>query len=229
MALRTEKLATGVLHALSGKRNAVAPKNWDDAEWRGRIDARAMRERYSDPRIHAELIALAGSNGQQFEQLEQARVEARVPQIWRGVRANLGQLRQGHPLPDLPEQLSDLVSDQRAFGLAALRLIGAAPVPVPVPVAKPTTTQNPTTHMDALRSARDVPRGTIVGRRSTAPAGARAYHVFTEQFDTQADANSLCSPSARDTLAEQLRRFRRDSTADIARWARRLQRHLQVQ
>ena len=229
MAIRTERLATGVLHALSGKRNAVAPKNWDDAEWRGRIDARAMRERYSDPRIHAELIALAGSKGQLFEQMEQARVETRVPQIWGGVRANLNALRRAHLLPALPEPLANLVEDQRAFGLEALRLIGASPAPAPMLVPKPTTTQNPTTHMDALRSARDVPRGTIVGRRSTAPAGARAYHAFTEQFDTQADANSLCSPTARDALAEQLRRFRRDSTGDIARWARRLQRHLQVQ
>ena len=233
--MRTERLAAGVLHALSGKRNAVAPKNWDDAEWRGRIDARAMRERYSEPRIHAELIALAGSNGQLFEQLEQARVEARVPQIWSGVRANLDELRQGHPLPGLPEQLAGLVEDQRAFGLAALHLLGASSAPAPRLVPKPSTTearsriQNPTTHMDALRSARDVPRGTIVSRRSTAPAGARAYHAFTEQFDTQADANSLCSAAARDALAEQQRRFRRDSTADIARWARRLQRHLRVQ
>ena len=229
MAIRTEKLAAGVLHALSGRRNAVAPKNWDDAQWRGRIDARALRERYSDPRIHAELIALAGSNGQRFEQLEQARVEARVPQVWSGVRANLDKLRQRHPLPALPEHLAALVDDQRAFGLAALGLIGAAPAPPPMPVPKPTTTQSPTTHMDALRSARDVPRGTIVGRRTAAPAGARDYHAFTEQFDTQADASSLCSATARDALAEQLRRFRRDSTADIARWARRLQRHLQVQ
>ena len=160
MAIRTEKLAAGVLHALSGRRNAVAPKNWDDAQWRGRIDARALRERYSDPRIHAELIALAGSNGQRFEQLEQARVEARVPQVWSGVRANLDKLRQRHPLPALSEHLAALVDDQRAFGLAALGLIGAAPAPPPMPVPKPTTTQSPTTHMDALRSARDVPRGT---------------------------------------------------------------------
>src|SRR5262245_66431187 len=109
MAMRTEQLAAGVLHALSGKRNAGAPRNWDDAHWRGRIDARAMRERYSDPRIHAELIALAGNNGQLFEQLEQARVEARVPHAWPGVRANLLRLRQGHPLPDLSKQLADLV------------------------------------------------------------------------------------------------------------------------
>jgi len=235
MAARPEKLAAGVLRALSGKRNAVAPKNWDDACWRGRIDARAMRERYSDPRIHTELIALAGSNGQLFEALEQARVEARVPQAWYGVRANLDDLRQGHPLPALPAQLADLICDQRAFGLEALRLIGGSPTPAPRPTLKPTPVdsrsplQSPTTHVDALRSAREVPRGTIVARRTSAPAGARAYHPFTEQFDTQADATALCTPSTREALAEQLRRFRRDSTADIARWARRLQRHLQVQ
>jgi len=235
MATRTEQLAAGVLHALSGKRNAVAPKNWDDVDWRGRIDARAMRERYSDPRIHAELIALAGSNGQLFEQFEQARVEVGVPQDWHGVRANLAALRQRQPLVALPEHLLELVDDQRAFGLAVLRLFGAAPAPAPRPVLQPSTragespTQSLTTHVDALRSAREVPRGTIVARRTSAPAGARAYHAFTEQFDTQADANSLRPATARDALAEQLRRFRRDSTADIARWARRLQRYLQVQ
>jgi cobalamin biosynthesis protein CobT len=234
MAARTEKLATGVLHALSGKRTAVAPKNWDDAYWRGRLDARAMRERYSDPRIHAELIALAGSSGQLFEQLEQARVEAKVPQAWCGVRANLGELRQGQPLPALPEHLAGLIDDQRAFGLEALHLIGASPASASKPAPRPSTAnvdsalQSPTTHVDALRSAREVPRGTIVARRTTTPLGARAYHAFTEQFDTEADASSLCSTAARDALAEQLRRFRGDSAADIARWARRLQRHLQV-
>ena len=235
MATRTEKLASGVLHALSGRRNAVAPKNWHDADWRGRIDARAMRERYSDPRIHAELIALAGSNGQLFEQMEQARVETRVPQKWPGVRANLARLRQRHPLPALQGQLAALVDDQRAFGLEVLRSIGdvAAPALQPVPCASTTEAkspmQSPTTHMDSLRSARDVPRGTIVARRTSAPAGARGYHAFTDQFDRQADANSLCPATARDALAEQLRHFRRDSAGDIARWARRLQRHLQVQ
>jgi hypothetical protein len=145
-----------------------------------------------------------------------------LPPAWYGVRANLDDLRQEHPLPALPAQLADLICDQRAFGLEALRLIGGSPTPAPRPTLKPTPVdsrsplQSPTTHVDALRSAREVPRGTIVARRTSAPAGARAYHAFTEQFDNQADATALCMPSTREALAEQLRRFRRDSTADIA-------------
>jgi cobaltochelatase CobT len=239
MATSTEQLAAGVLLALAGKRDAGIPKTADDAYWRGRIDARALRVRFSDPCIHAELVALAGGNGGLFDQLEQARVEAKVPAAWSGVRANLAALRASRdPLPDWRgragwEHLADLIDDQRAFGSEVLRLIGEVAMPPPRPVPKAAATeapaQSPTTHLDALRQARETPRGTIVARPSSAPAAARGYHAFTERFDTRADAVTLCEPAKRDALVEQLRRFRRDSTADIARWARRLQRHLQVQ
>lgn len=241
MATSTEQLAAGVLLALAGKRDTGTPKIADDAYWRGRVDARALRVRFSDPSIHAELLALAGRNSDLFELLEQARVEARVPATWSGVRANLAALRaMRDPLPHWDgragwERLADLVDDQRAFGVEILRLIGDVPAPAPPPVPQASArevsapAQSPTTHLDALRQARETPRGTIVARPSAAPVGARAYHAFTEQFDAQADAVALCEPSTREALAEQLRRFRRNSTADIARWARRLQRHLQVQ
>jgi cobalamin biosynthesis protein CobT len=240
MAPSTEQLAAGVLLALAGKRDVRVPKIADDAYWRGRVDARALRVRFSDPGIHAELLSLAGRNSGLFELLEQARVEAKVPAAWSGVRANLAALRSiRDPLPHWDgragwEHLAGLLDDQRAFGVEVLRLIGEVPAPAPRPTPKasatevPTPAPSPTTHLDALREARETPRGTIVARPSTAPTGARAYHAFTEQFDTQADAVALCEPATRDALAEQLRRFRRDSTADIARWARRLQRHLQV-
>jgi cobaltochelatase CobT len=235
MATPSEQLTAGVLLALAGKRDAGAPKIADGSGWRGRVDARAMRVRFSDPRIHAELVALAGANSGLFEQLEQARVEAKVPVEWSGVRANLAALRASREALPYWEHLAAFVDEQRAFGMEALRLIGAAPAPAfrsePKPadteVAKPA--QTPTTHLDALRQARETPRGTIVARPCAAPAGSRTYHAFTQQFDTQADATSLCEPAKREALAEQLRRFRRDSTGDIARWARRLQRHLQVQ
>jgi cobaltochelatase CobT len=239
MATSSEQLAAGVLLALAGKRDAGIPKTADDVHWRGRIDARALRVRFSDPRIHAELVALAGRNGGLFDQLEQARVEAKVPAAWSGVCANLAALRATRdPLPDWHrragwEHLADLIDDQRAFGVEVLRLIGEVPTPAPRPVPKASVTeapaQSPTTHLDALRQARETPRGTIVARPPSPPVAARAYHAFTEQFDTRADAVTLCEPAKRDALADQLRRFRRNSTADIARWARRLQRHLQVQ
>src|SRR5262249_41462472 len=159
MAVRTEKLAAGVLHAPSGKPHSGAPQKWDDAEGRGRIDARAPRGRPSDPRLPSKPPPPAGGKRPLVAQREPARGATPVPRIWSGVRANLDELRRGHPLPALPEHLAALVDDQRAFGLAALRWMGAAPAPAPMLVPKPTTTQNPTTHMDALRSARDVPRG----------------------------------------------------------------------
>ena len=126
MATSTEQLAAGVLLALAGKRDAGVPKVADDAHWRGRIDARALRVRFSDPGIHAELLGLAGRNSGLFELLEQARVESRVPATWSGVRANLAALRAVRdPLPTWRgragwEHLVDLVDDQRAFGMEVL-------------------------------------------------------------------------------------------------------------
>ena len=133
MATSTEQLAAGVLLALAGKRDRRIPKIADDAHWRGRVDARALRVRFSDPSIHGELLALAGRNSGLFELLEQARVEAKVPSAWSGVRANLAALRAiRDPLPHWEgragwEHLADLVDDQRAFGVEALRLIGDFP------------------------------------------------------------------------------------------------------
>ena len=254
---RTEQVAAGVLRALAGKCDPVATKLADDAQWRGRIDARALRLRYSDSRVHTELLGLAGEGGSLFELCEQARVEAKVPPAWSGVRVNLAALLEVvlasvHREEDRElilsvrggrfASLTALIDDQRAFGIEALRIIAefrqrhsrespAAPPPAPRPhsSAVPAPVAGATTHLDALREARETPRGRIVAHESSTPGGAGPYHAFTEQFDTQADAASLCEQSTRAALAEQLRRFRRDSTADIARWARRLQRHLQVQ
>lgn len=236
MAARTEQLAAGVLHALAGKREAVSRKVANDALWRGRIDVQALRARFSDAQIHKELIVRAGDQGSLFEMFEQARVETLIPPAWSGVRANVAALlreterdsvvdfRAGR----LPE-LTALVKDQSSFGVAVLRLIGGQREPRTLQFTPTKQPASASTHLDALRQARETPRGRIVAQRSAAPDASRPYHAFTEQFDVQADADSLCDSATRTALAEKLRLFRRDSVSDVARWARRLQRHLQVQ
>src|SRR5262245_9821115 len=54
------------------------------AVWRGRIDAHALRLRFSDPALHAEL-APAGAAAPLFDVLEQCRVEALGMRLFRGV------------------------------------------------------------------------------------------------------------------------------------------------
>src|SRR5262245_30694460 len=87
------QLAAGVLRALTGKPEVSATSIADDGHWRGRNDARALRVCFSDAGLHAQLASLAGADAWLFDRCEQARAEAKIPQFWSGVRANVAALR----------------------------------------------------------------------------------------------------------------------------------------
>lgn len=62
------------------------------ARWRGRVDAAAVRARFSDPRLHASRQPASGAARTLFDLLEQDRVEALGARCYAGVRANLAAL-----------------------------------------------------------------------------------------------------------------------------------------
>lgn len=66
----------------------VLPDDHGLAVWRGRIDAHALRLRFSDSAQHAQLRP-AGAAASLFDALEQCRVEALGARLFSGVRANL--------------------------------------------------------------------------------------------------------------------------------------------
>jgi cobaltochelatase CobT len=91
--------AAAVLHALSRRRQPpdaallrAAPLGADPQQlalWRGRLDATALRLRYSDAQLLARESPMDASQQALFERFEQARVEALGVGVMRGVRANL--------------------------------------------------------------------------------------------------------------------------------------------
>jgi cobaltochelatase CobT len=62
------------------------------ARWRGRVDAAAVRARFSDPRAHAARQPAGGAARSLFDLLEQNRVEALAASCYPGVRTNLAAL-----------------------------------------------------------------------------------------------------------------------------------------
>lgn len=142
--------------------------------------------------------------------------------------------------------LSDLVEDQRAFGVAALNAIDAlelrsAAPRIPWLTSQPARSQqqsearldaaeayDASTHAAALRAARAVPRGKIVPRESAPPPGAQPYRAYTTRHDREVDAAEVCDPARRAAFALELQRVQRESPANIARWAHRLERFVQA-
>jgi cobaltochelatase CobT len=278
------RLADAVLHAVAGRRGLQSQSPPKETQSRGDIDAQAVRVRFSDPRVHAELLQAAGRDGWLLEIFEQIRAESRVPLAWSGVRTNLAQrahielarlstlqhssvgsslrdvliaLRELINAPHLPENrtappvipallpLAGLGASQRTYGLAALRAISvlelASATPAPWSSVKTaaehrqkeirldaTDTQDASAHVSALRAARAVPRGKVVPRVSEAPPNVTPYHAFTQRYDRELDAAHLCDPVRRTALARELQRVQRESSANIARWARRLERFIQA-
>jgi cobaltochelatase CobT len=90
------------------------------AQWRGRIDAFALRVRYSNTALHARFSPPPGPAEKLFTLLEQSRVEALGTRGMRGVRANLAAL-QAAMLPGLRStastaQYTVLVAARYRFG-----------------------------------------------------------------------------------------------------------------
>jgi cobaltochelatase CobT len=84
---------------------AAVPADPDAASravWRGRIDALALRIRFSDARLHSATAPPADPQQALFDRFEQARVEA-IGALLPGVRANIAaQLAGEPPLPGAP-------------------------------------------------------------------------------------------------------------------------------
>lgn len=119
------RLAVGVLKALAGRYAVELPKLSLDENWRGRVDALAMRERFSDSKLHASLLERAGAHAWLVDLFEQARVEASVPALWNGVRSNVARLAHAN--------LAELDRAGEAFAraasaLSALRSALGAPI-----------------------------------------------------------------------------------------------------
>lgn len=120
------------------------------AVWRGRVDAHALRLRFSDAALHAELRP-AGAAAPLFDALEQCRVEALGVRLFPGVRANLQALHRAQQFDSARQalietamtrfdrtwtthahhqtlvsfplsRLATLLNDQRAFGIEAAKL-----------------------------------------------------------------------------------------------------------
>jgi cobaltochelatase CobT len=87
------------------------------AQWRGRVDASALRARFSDAVLHRQLAPPGNSAARWFDQLEQSRVEALGSSNMLGLRANLAAFH----LPEL------MPAD--AYLLTVLRHRIGAPLP----------------------------------------------------------------------------------------------------
>jgi len=102
------------------------------ARWRGRIDALAVRERYSDAREFARQRPATAAAQRLFALLEQARVEALGARAFVGVRVNLEALAQERWVRARPEGVV------RAAGEAwveTFALLARVPLGAPLPLA----------------------------------------------------------------------------------------------
>ncbi|MBB6096477.1 cobaltochelatase CobT [Povalibacter uvarum] len=180
---------------------ATMPSDPDDAAlcaWRGRVDAAAVRLRYTDPVLFASQSP-SGAARQHFSRLEQCRCEALGCRDFAGVRENLravqGGAAQGQGSGDHVinlvrarlvsaisaqnvsddfavrlDRLAALIADQRAFGEEAARL--AAELAANGVPAKPLT---PDATQSAAQPDRGLPRGEM---KETSPReGVEATHA----------------------------------------------------
>jgi cobaltochelatase CobT len=97
--------------------------------WRGGIDARAVRARFSDPVLHARLIPAGREPAQLFSLLEQMRVETLGARLYPGIRRNLENRLREHWSRARPEATVRLqVGWTETFALLARAALGA-PLP----------------------------------------------------------------------------------------------------
>ncbi|MGH8142441.1 MAG: hypothetical protein ACREU2_07995, partial [Steroidobacteraceae bacterium] len=97
--------------------------------WRGGIDARAVRARFSDPALHARLSPPGPESALLFSLLEQVRAETLGARLFPGIRRNLGSLLQQHWSRARPEaNLRTQGGWTETFALLARAALGA-PLP----------------------------------------------------------------------------------------------------
>lgn len=221
------------------------------AIWRGRVDAHALRLRFNDPALHAELRP-AGAAAPLFDALEQCRVEALGVRLFPGARVNLRAFHGACPvdverrakLDDAMIALAPLIFDQRAFGTEAARLAAAIARGERNDTEEPeepsdrpdgaveaqqrnfTELQAERAQVDILRRISNEPRGRVVPRRTPRQAGEPGYRAFTQQFDAVVDASSLIDDAKRRDLLRQFDDISTTSRRHVSRWAHRLQRYL---
>lgn len=96
------------------------------ARWRGGVDARAVRARFSDPVLYARLIPADREAAQLFWLLEQLRVETLGARLYPGIGRNLGNLMQERWPRVRPEATVRLqVGWVETFALLARAALGA--------------------------------------------------------------------------------------------------------
>jgi len=100
------------------------------ARWRGRVDAAAVRARFSDPRLHAGRQPAAGAARTLFDLLEQNRVEALAARCYAGVRANLAALAHERWVRARPETV---IRGQVSGWIETFALLCRIPMAAPLP------------------------------------------------------------------------------------------------
>jgi cobaltochelatase CobT len=100
------------------------------ARWRGRVDAAAVRARFSDRRVHAAHQPPAGAAQSLFDLLEQNRVEALGAHCYAGVRANLAALAQERWVRARPEVV---IRGQISGWIETFALLCRIPMAAPLP------------------------------------------------------------------------------------------------
>ena len=226
------------------------------AIWRGRVDAHALRVRFSNPALHARLCP-AGAAASMFDALEQRRVEALGVRLFPGARQNLQAFHDSSGVDSDREaaldgamiRLMPLIQDQRAFGIEAAKLAMAMARGEPSDAQaaskrrgeasrtseKDTEKQHLTesrahtesAHVDILRRVSNEPRGRVVPRTAANETGeAGTYHVFTRQYDAVVDAAALLGEEQRRELARRFEDLSAAPRKDVTRWAQRLQRYV---
>jgi cobaltochelatase CobT len=102
------------------------------ARWRGRVDALALRTRFSDARRYRRALPGGAAAQMLFSLLEQARVDALGARAYAGVRANLEALLQERWIRARPE---GVVRPVRAAWVETLALLARVPMGAPLPPA----------------------------------------------------------------------------------------------
>ncbi len=105
---------------------------------RGRIDAQALRSRFSDPVLHARLAPSPAAARGLFDQMEQARVEALGLRRWRGMRINLAALQAAPAAAPLSARAGALLGQLRQIldlPVSPSPALDAHPLPLPAALA----------------------------------------------------------------------------------------------
>jgi cobaltochelatase CobT len=100
------------------------------ARWRGRVDALAVRARFSDPRIHRRRTPTSKAAQTLFSLLEQVRAELLGARAFLGVRSNLAALAHEQWIRARPDAVVRAVGEGWAQSVA---LLARAALDAPLP------------------------------------------------------------------------------------------------